>query len=42
MDSTYEIHIGRSDSVTGPYVDKNGVDMRLGGMYLSKWFWLVN
>ena len=31
VDSTYEIHIGRSNSITGPYVDKNGVDMRLGG-----------
>jgi arabinan endo-1,5-alpha-L-arabinosidase len=29
--STYEIRVGRSDQVTGPYVDKEGVDMLLGG-----------
>ena len=40
VDSTYEIHIGRSNSITGPYVDKNGVDMRLGGnMFL---FFILN
>ena len=30
-DSTYNVVIGRSASVTGPYVDKNGVDMMKGG-----------
>ena len=30
MDSTYEIHMGRSNSVTGPYLDKDGLDMRNG------------
>ena len=29
--STYRIAYGRSTSVTGPYLDKNGVDMRNGG-----------
>ncbi|GJI97231.1 extracellular endo-alpha-(1-_5)-L-arabinanase 1 [Duganella caerulea] len=29
--STYHISYGRSTSVTGPYLDKNGVDMRNGG-----------
>jgi len=29
--STYNIRIGRSASVTGPYLDKNGTDMLLGG-----------
>jgi arabinan endo-1,5-alpha-L-arabinosidase len=29
--STYHIAYGRSTSVTGPYLDKNGVDMRNGG-----------
>ena len=27
IDSTYNIRIGRSTSVTGPYLDRNGVDM---------------
>ena len=27
IDSTYEIHMGRSDVRTGPYVDKNGIQM---------------
>ena len=31
IDSTYEIHMGRSLHVNGPYVDKNGIDMREGG-----------
>jgi arabinan endo-1,5-alpha-L-arabinosidase len=31
VDSTYKIMIGRSKGVTGPYVDKNGKDMREGG-----------
>ncbi|KAK2811635.1 hypothetical protein FQN50_001977 [Emmonsiellopsis sp. PD_5] len=29
--STYRIMVGRSTSVTGPYVDQNGVDMMEGG-----------
>ena len=29
--STYNIRIGRSDQVTGPYFDKNGKDMLMGG-----------
>jgi len=31
VNSTYRIAYGRSTSITGPYVDKNGVDMRNGG-----------
>ncbi len=30
-DSTYNIRVGRSKSVTGPYVDRDGKDMREGG-----------
>jgi arabinan endo-1,5-alpha-L-arabinosidase len=30
-DSTYYIVYGRSTSITGPYLDKNGVDMKNGG-----------
>jgi arabinan endo-1,5-alpha-L-arabinosidase len=30
-DSTYEIRIGRSERVTGPYRDKQGVDLLRGG-----------
>nr|WP_315393664.1 arabinan endo-1,5-alpha-L-arabinosidase [uncultured Duganella sp.] len=30
-DSTYHVVVGRSTSVTGPYVDKHGVDMMKGG-----------
>lgn len=30
-DSTYHVMVGRSKEVTGPYVDKNGVDMMKGG-----------
>ena len=30
-DSTYNIRVGRSTSVTGPYLDKNGVNMRDAG-----------
>jgi arabinan endo-1,5-alpha-L-arabinosidase len=30
-DSTYHLVVGRSKEVTGPYVDKNGVDMMKGG-----------
>lgn len=29
--STYQIRVGRSASITGPYVDADGVDMRGGG-----------
>jgi arabinan endo-1,5-alpha-L-arabinosidase len=29
--STYEVQVGRSDSLTGPYVDKEGDDLRNGG-----------
>ena len=31
VDSTYNIRVGRSTSITGPYLDKNGVDMVSGG-----------
>jgi arabinan endo-1,5-alpha-L-arabinosidase len=31
LDSTYEIRIGRSSSVTGPYLDRNGIDLAKGG-----------
>jgi len=31
MDSTYKIIVGRSQSVTGPYVDKDGTPMLEGG-----------
>jgi len=31
VDSTYRIVVGRSESITGPYADKDGVDMMLGG-----------
>ena len=31
MDSTYKIMVGRSRSVTGPYVDKDGTRMLAGG-----------
>jgi arabinan endo-1,5-alpha-L-arabinosidase len=29
--STYNTRIGRADKITGPYLDKEGKDMRLGG-----------
>lgn len=31
INSTYNIRVGRSESVTGPYVDANGVKMTRGG-----------
>lgn len=31
VDSTYNIRVGRSTSITGPYLDKNGVNMVSGG-----------
>lgn len=39
IDSTYKVAVGRSESLTGPYVDKNGVDLNEGGgeIILSDW-----
>ena len=31
LDSTYEIHMGRSDIRSGPYLDKDGAAMTQGG-----------
>lgn len=31
VDSTYEIRVGRSKAITGPYVDRDGTDMKDGG-----------
>jgi arabinan endo-1,5-alpha-L-arabinosidase len=31
VDSTYNVRVGRSEAVTGPYVDKDGVEMLKGG-----------
>ncbi len=31
VNSTYEIRIGRSANITGPYLDKDGVDLLQGG-----------
>jgi hypothetical protein len=31
IDSTYNIRVGRSTSVTGPYYDKNGINLTNGG-----------
>lgn len=31
INSTYNIRLGRSDQPTGPFVDKNGVDLKAGG-----------
>jgi arabinan endo-1,5-alpha-L-arabinosidase len=31
VDSTYSIRVGRSSSITGPYLDQNGVSMAAGG-----------
>lgn len=31
VNSTYNIRVGRSDAITGPYLDENGVEMLEGG-----------
>lgn len=31
VDSTYNVRVGRSDAVTGPYIDRDGVPMMEGG-----------
>ncbi|MET0392659.1 MAG: arabinan endo-1,5-alpha-L-arabinosidase [Chitinophagaceae bacterium] len=31
MNSTYKMMVGRSETITGPYLDRQGVDMRNGG-----------
>ena len=31
MDSTYNIRLGRAREITGPYFDKDGVDLAQGG-----------
>jgi len=31
VDSTYNVHVGRSDTLTGPYVDREGVPLTEGG-----------
>jgi hypothetical protein len=31
VDSTYHVRVGRSQSITGPYLDRNGVDLRNNG-----------
>jgi arabinan endo-1,5-alpha-L-arabinosidase len=31
VDSTYNVRVGRSETVTGPYVDKDGTEMLKGG-----------
>jgi GH43 family beta-xylosidase len=36
VDSTYRIMVGRSQQITGPYLDKNGVNMMQGGVSLVK------
>lgn len=36
IDSTYNIRVGRSESITGPYLDKEGVAMLEGGGTLLK------
>lgn len=35
-DSTYRIMVGRAQQITGPYLDKNGVNMQQGGASLVK------
>merc|ERR1712181_146974 len=41
IDSTYEIHVGRSSSRTGPYLDKDGVEMTNGRGWFSFHFYYV-
>jgi arabinan endo-1,5-alpha-L-arabinosidase len=31
VDSTYHVRVGRSENITGPYVDRDGVEMMNGG-----------
>jgi arabinan endo-1,5-alpha-L-arabinosidase len=31
VNSTYKVVVGRSDNITGPYLDKTGQDMKFGG-----------
>ncbi|MFO1511917.1 MAG: LamG-like jellyroll fold domain-containing protein [Verrucomicrobiota bacterium] len=31
VNSTYNVRVGRSTSITGPYLDRNGVDLRANG-----------
>lgn len=31
VDSTYHVRVGRSENITGPYVDRDGVEMTKGG-----------
>jgi arabinan endo-1,5-alpha-L-arabinosidase len=31
VNSTYQIRVGRATSITGPYLDKAGTDLRSGG-----------
>ena len=31
IDSTYNVRVGRSDALTGPYVDRDGVPLTEGG-----------
>ncbi len=31
VNSTYEIRVGRSEKITGPYLDQNGIDLLAGG-----------
>jgi arabinan endo-1,5-alpha-L-arabinosidase len=31
VDSTYYVQVGRSKSVTGPYLDRDGTDLRSSG-----------
>lgn len=36
VESTYRIMVGRAQQITGPYVDKNGVNLMQGGVSLVK------
>lgn len=31
VESTYKVVVGRADTITGPYIDKEGEEMRVGG-----------